>query len=144
MLQSKRKTVRAAQSKRRKVKPILVRAIDFVMYCTNEMEPTRKFYRDLFGLQRGDEWNKDWSEFKTSPVTLCLNGPSDKAQWQWQGAAAVAFAIDNIHEAIEMCRRKKVPILIEPMETRVCWIAFIQDPSGNRICLHQRKDGTAG
>ena len=34
--------------------------------------------------------------------------------------------------------------VIEPVETRVCWLAWIADPDGNRICLHSRKDGTAG
>jgi predicted enzyme related to lactoylglutathione lyase len=37
-----------------------------------------------------------------------------------------------------------VKILIEPVETRVCWMAWIADPAGNRLCLHSRKDGTAG
>jgi predicted enzyme related to lactoylglutathione lyase len=35
-------------------------------------------------------------------------------------------------------------VLMDPVETRVCWMSFIADPDGNRICLHQRKDGTAG
>jgi len=35
-------------------------------------------------------------------------------------------------------------MLIEPVETRVCWLAWIADPDGNRICRYSRKDGTAG
>jgi len=126
--------------------PIPVRAVDFVMYCTSDMVRTRSFYQKLFGLKRGEEWNHFWSEFKSSPVTLCLNGPHhgrDK-QWNWQGPAAIALAVADIHGAIATCRKRKVKILIEPVETNVCWMAFIADPDGNRICLHQRKDGTAG
>ena len=126
-------------------KPLVpVRAVDFIMYCTRDMRRTRKFYQELFGLKRGGEWNDFWSEFKTSPVTLCLNGPSKRPGWNWQGPAAIALAVADIHKAIEACRRRKVKILVEPIETRVCWMAFISDPEGNRICLHQRKDGTAG
>jgi len=115
-----------------------------MMYCTKDMRKTRAFYQKLFGLKRGSEWNKIWSEFKTSPVTLCLNGPNPKPGWDWQGPPAVAFAVADIHQAIEACRRARVPILMDPLETSVCWMAFIKDPAGNRICLHQRKDGTAG
>lgn len=138
---------RSAKSKRpasRRKPPVPVRAVDFIMYCARNMRRTRTFYRELFGLKRGSEWNDFWSEFKTSPVTLCLNGPSNRPNWNWQGPAAIALAVEDIHKAIEACRRRKVKILIEPVETRVCWMAFISDPEGNRICLHQRKDGTAG
>ena len=124
--------------------PIPVRAVDFVMYCTQNMGRTRAFYQKLFGLKRGSEWGSFWSEFDTSPVALCLNGPGHKPKWNWQGPAAIALAVADIHAAIAQCRRRKVKILIEPVETSVCWMAFIADPDGNRICLHQRKDGTAG
>jgi predicted enzyme related to lactoylglutathione lyase len=116
------------------------------MYCTKNMGRTRVFYQKLFGLKRGSEWNDFWSEFKTAPVTLCLNGPTTKPDpnWNWQGSAAIAFAVEDIHAAIATCRRRKVKILLNPVETSVCWMSFIEDPEGNRICLHQRKDGTAG
>jgi predicted enzyme related to lactoylglutathione lyase len=128
----------------RKRPPVPVRAVDFVMYCTRNMRRTRKFYQELFGLKRGSEWNDFWSEFRTAPVTFCLDGPSKKPNWDWQGTPALALAVQDIHAAIAACRSRKVRILQEPVETRVCWLAFIADPEGNRICLHQRKDGTAG
>jgi predicted enzyme related to lactoylglutathione lyase len=124
--------------------PVPIRAVDFVMYCTRDLRRTRAFYQRLFGFKRGGEWNNFWSEFKTAPVTVCLNGPSASAKWNWQGPAAIALAVTDIHAAMAQCRRRKVKILIEPVETSVCWMAFIADPDGNRICLHQRKDGTAG
>lgn len=122
-----------------------MRAVDFVMYCTKNMKRTRAFYQKLFGFQRGEEWNDFWSEFTTEPVTLCLNGPSKHGpKWDWQGPAAIALAVPDIHAAMRECRRRKVQVLIAATETSVCWMAFIADPEGNRICLHQRKDGTAG
>jgi len=121
-----------------------VRAVDFVMYCTKDMQKTRAFYQKLFGLEQGVEWNKSWSEFDTSPVTFCLSGPNEKPGWNWQGPPAIALAVPDIQAAIAECRRQKVKVLIDPIESSVCWMAFIADPDGNRICLHQRKDGTAG
>ena len=125
--------------------PIPVRALDFVMYNTRNMRRTRGFYQRLFGFKRGHEWNGFWSEFSTEPLTLCLNGPSRSKhpKWDWHGPACVALAVEDVRKAIAVCRRRRVKILIEPVETRVCWMAWIADPAGNRICLHSRKDGTA-
>jgi predicted enzyme related to lactoylglutathione lyase len=123
-----------------------VRAVDFVMYCTKNIRRTRAFYQQLFGLEKGGEWNDFWSEFRTAPLALCLNGPVAKRrpEWNWQGPACVALAVDDVPAAVAACRRRGVKILIEPVETRVCWMAWISDPDGNRICLHSRKNGTAG
>lgn len=131
---------------RRRSPPVPIRAVDFVMYCTKDIRRTRAFYQQLFGLKKGGEWNDFWSEFRTAPVTLCLNGPSSKRRpsWNWQGSACIALAVADVRQAVAACRRRRVKILIAPVATRVCWMAWIADPAGNRICLHSRKDGTAG
>jgi len=125
---------------------IPVRALDFVMYTTKNIRRARTFYQKLFGLKRGHEWNDFWSEFATEPLTLCLNGTGHKRhpEWDWSGPTCVALAVDDVRTAIDICRRHRVKILIEPVETPVCWMAWIADPDGNRIWLHSRKDGTAG
>ena len=99
-----------------------------------------------FGFKRGEEWNDWWSEFHTAPLTFCLNGTLHEREpkWDWSGAACMALAVDDVPAAVAKCRKRGVKILIEPVETRVCWMAWIADPAGNRICLHSRKDGTAG
>jgi predicted enzyme related to lactoylglutathione lyase len=126
--------------------PVPVRAADFVMYCAKDIRRTRTFYRQLFGLKRGGEWNDLWSEFRTEPITLCLNGSKSKRRpdWRWEGPPCVALAVDDVPAAVAACRRFGAKVLIEPVETRVCWMAWIADPDGNRICLHARKDGSSG
>ena len=127
--------------------PIPVRALDFVMYNTKHMRATRAFYQKLFGFKRGEEWEDFWSEFATAPLTLCLNDGTSRQgdpKWDWHGAACVALAVDDVRAAVAVCRKRRVKILIEPVETRVCWMAWIADPEGNRICLHSRKNGSAG
>ena len=114
------------------------------MYCARDIRRTRAFYQKLFRFKKGEEWNNLWSEFDTAPVTFCLNGPDKRPNRKWQGPPAIAFGVPDIHEAIRFCHKRKVKVLMEPVETGVCWMSFIADPEGNRICLHQRKDGTAG
>ncbi len=116
------------------------------MYNTRNVRKTRAWYQQLFGFKRGEEWTEFWTEFATEPVTLCLNGPSKKIHpdWDWSGPACVALAVDDVPAAVAECRRRRVKVLIEPVETSVCWMAWIADPDGNRICLHSRKDRSAG
>lgn len=136
-----KKTVTA---RNRKSPPIRVRAVDFVMYSTKHMRRTRAFYQKLFGFGPGGEWNDGWSEFNTKPVSLCLDGGPAIKKTPWEGPPAIAFAVADIHAAMAACHRRKVKVLVPATETSVCWMALIADPEGNRICLHQRKDGTAG
>lgn len=149
----KRPTAKASHSKRagaakrpaRRAR-VNVRAVDFVMYNTKNIRKTRAFYQDLFGFKRGEEWTDWWSEFATEPITLALNGTEHHKhkEWDWSGPACVALAVDDVPSAIATCRERGAKVLIEPIETRVCWMAWIADPDGNRICLHSRKDGSAG
>jgi predicted enzyme related to lactoylglutathione lyase len=126
--------------------PIAVRAVDFVMYNAKNVRKTRDFYQKIFGLKKGDEWNEFWSEFKTEPVTFCLNGPSKPPRpgWDFTGPPCLALAVDDVRQAVATCKKRRVKVLIPPIETSVCWMAWVEDPDGNRICLHQRKDGSAG
>lgn len=116
------------------------------MYCARESKSMRRWYQNLFGLKRGEEWNEYWSEFATEPVALCINGPNrtKDAKWDWSGPPAIALAVTDIHAAAATCRKRKVRIIKGPVETSVCWMLFIEDPEGNRLVLHQRKNGTAG
>jgi predicted enzyme related to lactoylglutathione lyase len=52
--------------------------------------------------------------------------------------------VPDLAAAVEELRGQGVRILVAPWETAVCHKAFIADPFGNPICLHRRKDGTAG
>ena len=62
----------------------------------------------------------------------------------WAGTPCAALAVADIHAAIAALKKAGVEILVEPKETSVCWMAYVADPDGNRICIHQRKDGTTG
>ena len=98
---------------------IPVRALDFVMYNSKNIRGARAFYQKLFGLKRGSEWNDFWSEFATQPLTFCLNGTGHKRhpEWNWSGPACVALAVDDVRAAIDVCRKHRVEVLIEPVET---------------------------
>lgn len=120
------------------------RAIDFVVHDVSDLRRAVAFYRDTLGLRLDflkEEWG--WAEFDTRPVSLALNQPSEGPPAPGSGAV-IALAVDDVRAAVEELRGKGVPIVREPFETGVCFMAVIADPDGNRIWLHKRKDGTCG
>jgi predicted enzyme related to lactoylglutathione lyase len=125
---------------------IPVTAVDFVMHNARDLKKLRSWYQKTFGFRRGEEWHDAWSEFATEPVSFCLNGPAKKELKSgiWTDGAVMALAVPDVVAAAKACRRRKIPLLFGPIETKVCWLLLIKDPEGNRIVLHQRKDGTAG
>jgi predicted enzyme related to lactoylglutathione lyase len=118
-----------------------VRAIDFVVVNISDMARSVSFYRDTLGVDF-PLWEDTprWHEFQTAPVAFALR--EDKGA---PGVnAAIALAVEDVAAAVEELRGKGVRILLEPRESEVCYAAMIQDPDGNLLLLHQRKDGTAG
>ena len=129
-----------------------VRAIDYVVYHVPDMRRAKAFYRQTLGLAPRGEYTGSWAEFGTEPTTLCLRtthlSPGEARahpqQVKWVATPAVALAVADVTAAVEELRGQGVRVLVEPWETAVCHKAFIADPFGNPICLHRRKDGTAG
>ena len=129
-----------------------VRAIDYVVYHVPDMRRAKAFYRRILGLVPRGEYTGSWAEFGTEPTTLCLRmthlspgeAKANPEQVKWVATPAVALAVANVSAAVEELRHQGVPVLVEPWGIAVCHKAFIADPFGNPICLHQRKDGTAG
>ena len=122
------------------------RAIDFVVYPVTDLPRALAFYRDTLGLrfpltEEAAEPGDFWTEFDSPPVALALCAPPSD---DWRGPPAVALAVDDVRAAVEELRTKGVPILAEPRDTGGCTTAYVADPDGNRVCLHQRHDGTAG
>ena len=138
------KTPRREAAKRRKEKETEngVRALDFFVYTVTDMERAVAFYRATLGMRAGMvEENSFWTEFDSQPVALALCSPGGG---DWRGTPAAALAVRDVRAKVEELRARGVPILAEPEETSVCFLAFVADPDGNRVCLHQRKDGSAG
>jgi predicted enzyme related to lactoylglutathione lyase len=124
---------------------VRTQAIDFVVYTVPDMEQAVAFYRDTMGIEPDFvEEGSFWTEFDTQPVAFALCAPQPGGEWSWHGTPAAALAVDDVCAAVEALRSRGVTILNEPVETSVCHMAFVEDPFGNRVCLHQRKDGTAG
>ena len=56
--------------------------------------------------------------------------------------AAIALAVESVEETTKELEAKGVTVTVPAGESPVCHFACIQDPDGNTIWLHHRKDGS--
>lgn len=118
-----------------------VRAIDFVVINVSDIDRAKAFYRDTLGMDFPlREPTERWNEFDSPPVALALR----LAKQDVGVNAGIALAVDDVAAAVEELRGKGVKILTDVGESPVCHMALIEDPDGNLLILHRRKDGTAG
>src|SRR5688500_19445651 len=121
------------------------KAVDFVSFGVTDMDRSEAFYRDVLGLDvevpRGERGTRAarYMELDAGGIAIGL-----VAMPQTHPNAVVAFAVDSDTDAVEELRGKGVPIAMETIETPVCWMAVREDPDGNQVLLHQRKDETFG
>ncbi len=126
-----------------------VRAVDFVGVPVRDMEAAKAFYGEKLGLPAIGEFGETWGEFDAGNVTLAVI-QTDPEQWpskspgDWQTTVGVALAVADVAAAVEELRQKGVKVSLEVQENPPCYMAMVEDPDGNSVFLHQRKDGTAG
>ncbi len=126
-----------------------VRGVDFVGVAVSDMEKARQFYGELLGLAPVRAFGEDWAEYQAGNVTISLiKAKADEiakrvALGPWT-AIGIALAVPDVEAALAELRAKGVSVTQETSEFPPCYMATVQDPSGNFVWLHQRKDGTAG
>jgi lactoylglutathione lyase len=120
---------------------VKIRAIDFVLLNVSDIERSSAFYRETLGLDFPiSQASGPWMEFDSSPVAMALfRDPSSAGR-----NAIIALAVEDVSAAVDELRARGVQVVMEGIESPVCYQAVIQDPDGNLLLLHQRKDGTAG
>jgi predicted enzyme related to lactoylglutathione lyase len=123
------------------------RAVDYIQLGVSSLERAIPFYRDTLGLHPlGEPAGGAWQELAAGTTTLALSAPpyGEPPAPGATGGATVAIAVPDVRAAVAELRGKGVAVLSEPYETGICHLATIADPDGNRLILHQRKDGSAG
>ena len=121
------------------------KAVDFISYAVTDMDKAEAFWRETLGLDvevpRGRPGTRanGYMELDAGGVAIGLVALDDT-----QPNGIVALAVDDVGEAVEELRGKGVTIAMETIESPVCWMAVVADPDGNKVLLHQRKNGTCG
>lgn len=118
--------------------------IAFSCYPVTDMARAREFYEGVLGLKpimaAGEPGGMQWTEYDIANVTLCIGA----GQPDWKPSAdgcSVGLEVEEFDAAISELKSHGVNFHMEPFETPVCHMAFVQDPDGNAIRIHKRKPG---
>lgn len=118
--------------------------IAFSCYPVTDMARARAFYEGVLGLAPtmvvGEPDGMQWTEYDIANGTLSIG--SGAPDWAPSSSGcSVGLEVDDFDDAIAHLRGQGVVFHMEPFETPVCRMAFILDPDGNALCIHQRKPG---
>jgi predicted enzyme related to lactoylglutathione lyase len=116
----------------------MIKKIAFTLYPVKDMARARKFYESDLGLKMTESYGGDaWIEYDLAggcfAITKMVEGmaPSDSA------GGSISFEVDNVDQAVAQLKAKGVPVKVEPFASPVCRMAFVLDPEGNAVGLHQ-------
>ena len=115
--------------------------IAFVCYAVTNLKRSREFYEKVLNLKPGSVWegeNMGFIEYEMGPHTLAIGMGAEHFKPGTLGATA-ALEVADFDEAMSSLKRANVKIVMEPYESPVCFMALIQDPDGNQIMIHKRK-----
>jgi catechol 2,3-dioxygenase-like lactoylglutathione lyase family enzyme len=113
--------------------------VGFTYYPVADVARSRKFYEGILGLVPGEDFQGTWQEYDLDGTTFAIS--SSIIEFVKPGTqASVAFEVGDLGKLIPELKSKGVLFVSEEaMETPVCFMAFIKDPDGNTISLHQLK-----
>ncbi|HAZ16612.1 MAG: hypothetical protein A3H59_02010 [Candidatus Jacksonbacteria bacterium RIFCSPLOWO2_02_FULL_43_9] len=117
-----------------------ISGVDFIVYGVSDYDKAIVFYRDVLGMTLTHEYGGFWAEFDAGNLTFAIStrfSPSSSGP-------RIAFAVDDVQSVVEELKVKGITIISEVEDGAVCVKAVVDDKDGNKIILHQRKDGTVG
>jgi predicted enzyme related to lactoylglutathione lyase len=121
------------------------RGIDAVYYLIKDVARARRFYEEALGFRpshvaEDGEWQGAEYELPTGQTFGV--GKSEQAPWRPSGG--MMLSVDDVAEAALRVSEAGGKVVMGPIETPVCFMAWCEDTEGNTFSLHHRKDGSVG
>ncbi|WOO42225.1 VOC family protein [Rubellicoccus peritrichatus] len=118
-----------------------VTEIAFVGNPVTDIKRARDFYERILGLDAGEideeiAEGQYWIEYAIGDQTLAISNT-----WEPSGASgpSAALEVDDFDAAMAHLKQEGVNIILEKLETPVCFMGLITDPDGNGLTIHKRK-----
>ena len=113
------------------------------MYIVSDLKKATDFYQNTLGLKLTSK-GESWAEFDSGTVAIILGTWGNDPHTTGKNGNGVALAVDDVQKTLDELKAKGVKVNGDSWDTPVCIGASFQDPDGNTIYLHKRKDGTVG
>ena len=119
--------------------------IAFVCYAVKGLKAAQAFYEGVLGLKPTatnyvtPDHDHGMVEYDLGGGTFAIGCGAPMFKPGGNNVAA-ALEVEDFPAAMKRVSERHVKILMEASETPVCWMALIEDPDGNPIMLHRRKN----
>lgn len=129
-----------AKHRTHQIPPMKIKEIAFSCYPVTDMARAKSFYEGILGLtatmdhRMGDA---HWVEYEIGTGTLAL-GLTEGMRPSRDGCS-VALEVEDFEAAIADLKAAGIEFMFGPLETPVCHMAFVRDPDGNSVGIHQQK-----
>jgi predicted enzyme related to lactoylglutathione lyase len=122
-----------------------IREIAFVGYSVSNMKQARDFYEGTLGLKKSrgfgqHEGEEQWVEYDIGTGCLAVIAGGGEDWPPGSTGVAAALEVDDFDGYVAKLRANGVKFVFEPFESPICWTAIVNDPDGNRLAIHKRKD----
>jgi len=114
----------------------------FSCYPVTDMPRARSFYEGVLGLKATMDHEMEgchWVEYDIGAGTLAIGVAEGMAPSK--DGCSVALEVENFEIAVAELKAADVEFNFGPLETPVCYMAFVHDPDGNSVGIHKRKSG---
>ncbi|PIE24219.1 MAG: glyoxalase [Planctomycetota bacterium] len=118
----------------------MIKKIAFISHHSSDIEKDKQFWGELLGLEKTAEYSHEgqdqsWVEFDTP------DGKSIAIEDFSPAGSPPTLALETDDIEAEVARLKEAGVSFENdgqiMDNKVCKMAFVRDPSGNMVILHQ-------
>jgi predicted enzyme related to lactoylglutathione lyase len=118
----------------------IVTGVDFVSVPTQDLERAVAFYGETLGMRRSMyKPERNFAEFETGSVTLSVVNPVAMGIGTFQpNPNHLALHVEDVPAARATLEGRGVTFAGDTFDTGVCHMAFLSDPDGNAIMLHNR------
>ncbi len=119
-----------------------LKRVAFTLYPVTDMARARAFYEGVLGLLPGENFGGAFQEYDFGGTTLAIDS-SPFPFLQPGTQASVSLETDDLDGFIQTIKSQGHSLVDlggrEKGESPVCYMAFVRDPDGNIVGLHQCK-----
>lgn len=118
----------------------------FVGHPVASLQRARRFYEEVLNFPPPNvidgelDGDKGMLEYEIGPHTLAITTAWSEGENPERPSGGLVLEVDDFQEAIDHLERHGMKFELGPFEGPVCFIVVIDDPDGNRIGIHKRKD----
>lgn len=119
-----------------------VKHIAFTMHSVTDMARARRFYERDLGLELGHDYEGKWVEYYPGGTgCFAITNMVPQVKPSVDHGASISFEVDDIERTVKDLKAKGVKVLADVFATPVCRMAYVADPDGNSVGLHQKNAG---